>query len=91
MIKGSTAWTLDSAALSRLLYETGLRQADLAEQVGVAVSTVNQWLTGKRKRPAPADVRKLAEALTATLGREISVEDLLVDPEAEPEPAAVGA
>ncbi len=91
MIKGSTAWTLDAEALRRLVYESGLRQVDIADAVGVGVSAVNQWMSGKRKRPAPSDVRKLARKLSESLGRPIDVTELLIDPTGEPEPASVSA
>ncbi len=42
-----------------------LTQAELAEKVGVSVTTISHWETGS-KRPRASNIRKLAEALAVT-------------------------
>ena len=39
-----------------------LTQAELAEKVGVSVTTISHWETGS-KRPRASNIRKLAQAL----------------------------
>jgi transcriptional regulator with XRE-family HTH domain len=40
-----------------------LTQAELAERVGVSVTTISHWETGS-KRPRASNIRKLAEVLS---------------------------
>jgi repressor LexA len=42
-----------------------LTQAELAERVGVSVTTISHWETGS-KRPRVSNIRKLAEVLGVT-------------------------
>jgi len=42
-----------------------LTQAELAEKVGVSVTTISHWETGS-KRPRASNIRKLAEVLSVT-------------------------
>jgi transcriptional regulator with XRE-family HTH domain len=42
-----------------------LTQAELAEKVGVSVTTISHWETGN-KRPRASNIRKLAEVLSVT-------------------------
>jgi transcriptional regulator with XRE-family HTH domain len=51
--------------LSRLRRGRGLTQAELSEASGVAQSTIAQIETGKRSRPHPGTLKKLAGALGA--------------------------
>ena len=49
--------------LNRLRRGRGLTQAELAEESGVAQSTIAQIETGKRPKPHPRTLKKLAEAM----------------------------
>jgi transcriptional regulator with XRE-family HTH domain len=42
-----------------------LTQAELAEKIGVSVTTISHWETGS-KRPRASNIRKLAEVLSVT-------------------------
>ena len=42
-----------------------LTQAELAEKVGVSVTTISHWETGS-KRPRASNIRKLAEVFSVT-------------------------
>lgn len=42
-----------------------LTQAELAEKVGVSVTTISHWETGS-KRPRASNIRKLADVLSVT-------------------------
>ncbi len=49
--------------LVRLRRGQGLTQAELSESSGVAQSTIAQIETGKRARPHPGTLKKLAKAM----------------------------
>ncbi len=49
--------------LSRLRRGEGLTQEELSDASGVAQSTIAQIETGKRERPHPGTLKKLANAL----------------------------
>ena len=44
--------TLDFAPMRRQLRKLHIREADLADSLGVAPSTVNRWITGARCPPS---------------------------------------
>ncbi len=48
--------------LQKLRVLAVLTQAELAEKVGVSVTTISHWETGS-KRPRASNIRKLAQAL----------------------------
>lgn len=56
----------DSTAIARKRIENNLTQTQLAEKIGVSVTSVSSWEQGKRQ-PGRASLIKLSEALHCTV------------------------
>jgi transcriptional regulator with XRE-family HTH domain len=53
------------STLRQLREQAVLTQAEIAEKIGVSVTTISHWETGS-KRPRAGNIRKLAEVLGVT-------------------------
>lgn len=60
----------------QLLAELTPRHGALADELGVTYSTLYSWSTGRR-RPSPANARRLAEASAERAGRLAELADAL--------------
>jgi transcriptional regulator with XRE-family HTH domain len=56
---------MDMPTLQKLRESAVSTQAELAEKVGVSVTTISHWETGS-KRPRTSNIRKLAEVFSVT-------------------------
>ena len=63
--------------LKRLISQSGLSQARLAEIAGISTAYLSQVIHGKNEGPNLDTLERIAEALNTT------VSDLFMDPEAE--------
>lgn len=72
---------LSMPTLRQLREQAVLTQAEVAEKIGVSVTTISHWETGS-KRPRVGNIRKLAETLgitpqdvLAAVNQTVSVQD----------------
>lgn len=63
-------------AIRALLYEANWRRSDLGRALGVRPNTASTIFDGVRLLRLP-EAHTLAKALTATLGRRVTMEDLV--------------
>jgi len=69
--------------LAELRDEAGLSQEALGYRAGIHGVHVNKLENGRVRSPGVATLQALADVLSEALGRQITVDDLLADPEPE--------